>query len=83
MTDITTITTNGVTIVKFTGGIAEIIIDPAAPAEHVLDAMDLARIMLAHDAIAAKVVNPIQTQTGKRATTPVINVAHNEEETIR
>jgi hypothetical protein len=36
-----------VTIVTFTdGGAAEIIIDYAAPAAHVLDAMDLVRLLL-------------------------------------
>jgi hypothetical protein len=35
---------------------AEIIIDPAATAEHVLDAMDLVRLLLAHGVIAAKIV---------------------------
>lgn len=35
---------------------AEIIIDPAATAEHVLDAMDLVRLLLAHGVTAAKII---------------------------
>jgi hypothetical protein len=43
----------GVTIITFTDGrIAEVVIDRSATAEHVLDAMDLVRIMIAHGVTA-------------------------------
>ena len=69
MAEIITITTAGITIITFTDDrIAEIIIDPAATPEHVLDAVDLARLLLAHGITVAKIV--------KR---PGINAAHQGE----
>jgi hypothetical protein len=69
MAEITTITTAGITIITFTDDrIAEIIIDPAATPEHVLDAVDLARLLLAHGITAAKIIRT--TQTAKESPPP-------------
>ena len=47
-----------VTIVTFTDDrIAEIRLDHSASAEHVLDAMDLVRLMLKHGVVAAKIIH--------------------------
>ena len=46
---------------------AEIVIDPAATTEHVLDAMDLVRLLLAHGVTAAKI---IRTQTAQESPPP-------------
>jgi hypothetical protein len=65
----------GITIITFTDdGIAEIIIDPAATAEHVLDAMDLTRAMLEHGITAVRVLKS-KPVTGE----PAINIAHKGE----
>jgi hypothetical protein len=64
MADIATISADGVTLVKFTDGIAEIIVDPTSKA---ITADELARFMLANDVIAAKVVinsGRIETKPG-------------------
>jgi alkyl sulfatase BDS1-like metallo-beta-lactamase superfamily hydrolase len=48
--------TPAVTIVTFVdGGTAEIVIDRAASSEHIMDAMDLVRLMLQHGVITAAI----------------------------
>jgi hypothetical protein len=45
-----------VTLVTFTeGGTAEIVIDRTASTEHIMDAMDLARLMLQHNVTTAAI----------------------------
>jgi hypothetical protein len=63
MAEITTITTDGITIVKFTDGIAEIIVDPTK----VMTADILMRAMTMHGVTAAKI---IRIQTAKEIPPP-------------
>lgn len=69
---------DGGTITTSTDGrIAEIIIDRSAAPEHVLDAMDLVRVLIADGVVAAKVIK-LEPATGE----PAINVAHNTKEIL-
>jgi hypothetical protein len=62
----------GITIVTFTDDrTAEICLDHLASAEHVFDAMDLARLMLKHGITAVKI---IRTQTARKPATAVWNL---------
>lgn len=64
-----------ITLIRFDdAGIAEIVLYPSASSEHVLDAGDLARLLLVHGITVAKVANP------NPAEAPGIKVARNVKE---
>jgi hypothetical protein len=58
--------------------LAEIVLDRSATIEHVLDAMDLVRLMLQHGVTAVEVIH-----NSRAPGEPAINVACNTKENIR
>ena len=68
MAEITTITTDGVTIVKFTDRIAEIIIDPTS--SKAITADMLVRVLTMHGVFAAKIINQSRQRANRQSISP-------------